>query len=277
MFIYYTTSKGWGNMSELYFEYYMQITFSEMARNHSFTLKCLPHSDERQEIQDLELKLYPEVDYETGRDSFGNWYIFGNINTLHNKFEVTVTGKARTGLSSFVTGEEDLLALYTIQDEYTKPGAGLLSMFDRLYEKKETNLETAIHMMEGLWKEFTYLSASTNVRTTAEEAVNQGCGVCQDYSQILISLCRMAGIPARYVVGMLEGEGESHAWVEIYESLGEHKGWYGLDPTNNVMVQDGNVIISHGRNYKDCRINRGIFFGGGVQAQQVKVKLEVKK
>ncbi|MDD7434847.1 MAG: transglutaminase family protein [Lachnospiraceae bacterium] len=38
--------------------------------------------------------------------------------------------------------------------------------------------------------------------------------VCQDYAHIFIVLLRLAGVPARYVCGLLAGEGASHAWVE---------------------------------------------------------------
>jgi len=30
-------------------------------------------------------------------------------------------------------------------------------------------------------------------------------GVCQDYAHIMIALCRIADIPCRYVVGMMQG------------------------------------------------------------------------
>ena len=97
-----------------------------------------------------------------------------------------------------------------------------------------------------------------------------GCGVCQDYSHILISLCHLAGIPARYVVGMLTGEGASHAWVEIYQD----EKWYALDPTNNLIVDDEHIKISHGRDYRDCLINQGVFTGCAKQTQEIQVVVE---
>lgn len=95
-------------------------------------------------------------------------------------------------------------------------------------------------------------------------------GVCQDYSHILLSLCRMERIPARYVVGMLVGEGLSHAWVEVYES----GRWIALDPTNNLVVDDEHIRISVGRDYGDCTMNQGIFVGQTTQTQEVKVFVE---
>ena len=96
-----------------------------------------------------------------------------------------------------------------------------------------------------------------------------GMGVCQDYSHILLSLCRMERIPARYVVGLLMGEGLSHAWVEVC-SGGR---WIALDPTNNLVVDDQHIKISSGRDYKDCMINQGLFVGRTTQRQDVHVSV----
>ena len=256
-------------MKKITFQYEMQIDFSTVATNHSFTLKCIPHSDQRQEILKLQIEVLPKLQYETGTDSFGNQYIFGNYADAHSKFCVKMEGIAVTGLQDYVTGEEDFLEIYRKQDSYTEPGKAICNAFQQFYEKKETDKETATQMMHRLYENFTYQSGATTVQTTAEEAMEQGMGVCQDYSHILISMCRMASIPARYVVGMLEGEGASHAWVEVYSD----GAWYALDPTNNLVVTDEHVTISHGRNYKDCIMNKGVFCGGGSQTQTVQVKL----
>ena len=92
-------------------------------------------------------------------------------------------------------------------------------------------------------------------------------GVCQDYAHILIALLRMMRIPARYVVGMMIGEGFSHAWVEM-EADGR---WYGLDPTNDVLVGENYIKISHGRDYNDCIVNKGVFTGMASQKQDISV------
>ena len=72
---------------------------------------------------------------------------------------------------------------------------------------------------------------------------------------------------------MKHGEGASHAWVEI---LSDGK-WYGLDPTNNVVVSDEHIKIGVGRDAKDCEINRGIIIGGGNQTLTICVNVEEVK
>ncbi|MCD8326719.1 MAG: transglutaminase family protein [Lachnospiraceae bacterium] len=69
------------------------------------------------------------------------------------------------------------------------------------------------------------------------------------------------------------GEGLSHAWVEVKEG----SGWYGFDPTNQLLVTDQHIKISHGRDYRDCRINQGHFYGLGKQTQEVSVLVQRKE
>ena len=67
----------------------------------------------------------------------------------------------------------------------------------------------------------------------------------------------------------MQGEGVSHAWVEICAN----GIWYGMDPTNDKLVDDTYIKISHGRDYKDCIVNRGVFTGTGTQTQSVHVNV----
>jgi len=97
-----------------------------------------------------------------------------------------------------------------------------------------------------------------------------GKGVCQDYAHIYITLLRIMGIPARYVCGMLIGEGVSHAWAE---ALCE-KRWIGFDPTNDCLISDSHIKLGDGRDASECAINRGIIWGGGTQMQEISVAVE---
>ena len=62
----------------------------------------------------------------------------------------------------------------------------------------------------------------------------------------------------------------THAWVEIY-----HEGrWVGLDPTHNRLIDDNYITIAHGRDYRDCMLDIGIFSGADVtQTQWVNVSV----
>ena len=115
-----------------------------------------------------------------------------------------------------------------------------------------------------------YQPGSTDVFTTAAKAFELGQGVCQDYAHITLALLREAGIPARYVCGLLSGEGATHAWVEWFDS----GVWLALDPTHDRAVEYGCIKIAHGRDSADCPVNRGIFTGRVQQRNSVSIKVE---
>ena len=259
-------------MKELRFEYVMRLDFSPMVSKHRFTLKCIPHSDERQKVSELEVVAYPREFISEAEDAFGNHCIYGHAEGMHDHFSFRVTGKAATGLAPWEHAKEDhLIGIYRYQTEYTRPGPCIRKFADSFsFTPEMTAYDKAFTFMTGLYRSFQYVPYVTGIHTTAEEAMALGKGVCQDYSHILLSLCRMEGSPCRYVVGMLIGEGASHAWVEIC-SEGR---WIALDPTNNLVVDDQHIKISAGRDYQDCIINQGIFTGQTRQTQQILVSVK---
>ena len=107
----------------------------------------------------------------------------------------------------------------------------------------------------------------TTVRTTAGEALALGQGVCQDYAHVMLALCRLCELPARYVSGHLVGEGGSHAWVEVLlppAGAGGHEGplvAVAYDPTNRRRAGDTYLTIAVGRDYADVAPTSGTYAG----------------
>jgi transglutaminase-like putative cysteine protease len=111
-----------------------------------------------------------------------------------------------------------------------------------------------------------YEHGITGVGTTAAEALAGARGVCQDFAHVMVSVCRLLGIPARYVSGHLLGEGGSHAWVEILRSDADGSGWTseGWDPTHDRRTGAGYVTVAVGRDYADVAPMSGTYEGVGV-------------
>ena len=346
-----------------HFRYRMELTFESTAEQHHYTLKCLPESNLRQQIIELETQLLPAGCSWESRDTFGNRELLGVIEEPHAYFRVEVEGEAilpargsegeiavrksageveadfsvsksecadeyadaiseeETGASVWMIDgielypeewvQKEKLGIYRYPTALTRPGERIRGYYEDLAhletrtpldenmdircEEHSAELQkdvtcrgetagaedrnrvtrqaqTALRLMHALHRDFRYQKAATNVSTTAEEAMERGAGVCQDYAHIFLSLLRLAGIPCRYVTGMLQGEGESHAWVEA--ALGEY--WYGLDPTNDCAVAGSHVKIASGRDYSDCRISQGVFYGGGEQRQSIQVSVQTQ-
>ncbi len=112
-----------------------------------------------------------------------------------------------------------------------------------------------------VYRHMTYVSGSTTVSTTAAQAFAQGKGVCQDYAHIMLALCRLCGVPARYVSGHLIGEGGTHAWLEAIERdpLTGRTVATGFDPTHDRRVNLDYVFIAAGRDYADVAPTSGVF------------------
>ena len=121
---------------------------------------------------------------------------------------------------------------------------------------------------------------ATEVDTPVATAFAGRHGVCQDFSQIMISGLRSLGIPAAYVSGFLrtlpppgkprlEGADAMHAWVNLW--CGDQLGWVGFDPTNNILADSSHIFTAMGRDYADVAPLDGVFHGGGGQSMDVAV------
>lgn len=258
-------------MKRLKFRYSLRIDFDVPVTQHNFTVRCTLQSDDRQTVIEQNIHILPKEFLCENRDSFGNVYFFGRTREPHKVFEVMTEGTVLTGCSAGTKADEEYrLGMFIAQTDYTKPDKELKEFHAGIPLPEGTNLEKSMLIMEKLREEFSYVQGVTDITTTAAQAWALRRGVCQDYSHIMLSLCRMAGIPCRYVAGMLIGEGLSHAWVEI-----EDGGiWYGLDPTNGTRVFEDHIKISHGRDYSDCLINQGFFTGNAEQVQSVSVNVQ---
>ena len=140
----------------------------------------------------------------------------------------------------------------------------------------EDTWSAVIAIKRFIHDEFRYQPAVTNVHTKMSEALRLRQGVCQDFTHVMIGLCRSLKIPARYVSGylyngpadQLKGAQASHAWLEVF--LPGH-GWIGIDPTNRLRTGERHVKIGTGRDYSDVSPMRGTYRGTGERTLRVDV------
>lgn len=99
--------------------------------------------------------------------------------------------------------------------------------------------------------EIAYVPGSSNTLVSALEVKARGAGVCRDLTHLAMSLCRALSIPARMVVGYLEGlePMDLHAWFEAY--VGGR--WYTFDPTQS-HLEGGRVMLAMGRDAADVPV-----------------------
>ena len=148
--------------------------------------------------------------------------------------------------------------------ELTAPDGALCGAARRLCESGDAGLGLAQRINAWVAAHMRYRHDVTSVRTTAAEALALGAGVCQDYAHVMLALCRLSGLPARYVSGHMVGEGGSHAWVEVLlPSVTNRSSLVAVpfDPTNNRMAGAAYLTIAVGRDYADVAPTHGSYCG----------------
>jgi transglutaminase-like putative cysteine protease len=138
--------------------------------------------------------------------------------------------------------------------------------------------DAATEIATRVRSQVSYMAGATGVRTNAQEAWDQGQGVCQDMAHLTVALLREAGLPARYVSGYLHADpsaepgqtvvGESHAWVEYWAGS-----WLPCDPTSGAPVRERHVVVARGRDYADIPPLKGIYHGAPTSALDVTVEV----
>jgi len=128
---------------------------------------------------------------------------------------------------------------------------------------RSAGLDLADQLCATTHAALTYEWGITGVRTTAHEAVTLGRGVCQDSAHIMLALCRIRGLAARYVSGHLVGQGGTHAWVEVImpSDDGRYAEAVAFDPCNGRRAGAGYLTISTGRDYADVPPTSGRYDG----------------
>ncbi len=261
-------------MKKLTIDYTTSLEFSGSVVDHHFLLRCLPQENAQQQIHSLTLGISPtQAWYVRETDSFYNQIVVGHLSEAHSSFSWSVHAIAFVDQSRH--RPMPYKPLYRYPSKFTRPGPAIEALVEEARRgiegnpRVQTPLEMAVYVMNLLFERFSYVPGVTNVRTSAEEALAGGRGVCQDYAHILIACCRRLGVMARYVAGLLIGEGATHAWVEIYQG----GTWWEIDPTHNRVVNDDYVRISNGRDYADCMLDVGVFRGDVTQKQTVLAKV----
>lgn len=149
----------------------------------------------------------------------------------------------------------------------TRPDTALTDVARALADRRGEGGGIAVAERACSWAHgaLRYGFGATTVRTTAAEALAGGRGVCQDYAHLMVSVCRAAGVAARYVSGHMAGEGGSHAWVEVLtaDDHGHRPAVVAFDPTHDRRAGAGYLTVATGRDYADVAPTSGCFQGEG--------------
>lgn len=250
-------------MRRYIYNYQTIVTFSETIINHSILLRCQPALGAYMTVDEEHLVVSPGFRLAKGSDQLGNRIVYGCQREGHMSLAYVSTGLVSMA-PYVVRSDRGASPAYLVQTRMTDVGERPAG------EAPGDVAAAALDICHRVYGMMSYVPFSTNVDTTASQVLVTLRGVCQDYAHLMIGFCRAGGIPARYVCGFMEGTGETHAWVEVYDGYS----WIGFDPTNDCRIIYGYVKLAHGRDASDCPVSRGIYGGTAIQQTQINVTLK---
>lgn len=204
-----------------------------------------------------------ETTYQT--DTFGNTEINSFVPAVERaiEFEAWILVERQAGAGPYYVSVSNLLdERYHQPSRLTGPDEALVEVATRLKASGNQGSELAHQINVWVYQTMTYAHNVTDIYTTAAEALALKQGVCQDYAHIMLALCRLCGLSARYVSGHLLGEGGAHAWVEVIlpvEGDPEKALVLALDPTHGRQARITYVTIAVGRDYFDVAPTSGTY------------------
>jgi len=214
-------------------------------------------------------------------DYFGNTSTYFCVRTAHRKLVVTARSElavervvpdlAGVALGTWedvrmsVAGNPDV-AEFTLSSPQVQPSKAVSRYALNIFGPGRSIADCLVELLHRIKDDFVYKTGATTVRSTADDLLLRGEGVCQDFAHLAVGCLRSLGLAARYVSGYIEthppegkpklrGVDASHAWVSVFLPP---LGWVDLDPTNDQFVDDRYLITAIGRDYGDVPPLKGV-------------------
>ncbi len=256
-------------------------------------LRLHPATNDTSRLEFFLLNVQPPVRLRHFRDPYFNYVHYFELAEPHRELliEAQCTLNTTSPYTSGIPAGVAMSALATMEDDMLRDflrGSHFVDLSPELW-KLAVDITSGItdvfaaseSISRHIFENWTYAPNTTTSATLVREVLASKQGVCQDFAHLMIGLCRARGIPARYVSGYLyngadshlRGFQASHAWCEVFIP---GRGWYGLDPTNNIPADERHIKIATGRDYNDAAPVSGHFDGppGAAAALQVDVRME---
>jgi transglutaminase-like putative cysteine protease len=246
------------------------------------TIRLRPRDDNSQRLESFRLRIQPEPAGITQyKDLYGNdvarcWFkgFTENLTVtteclvetfLHDPFSFLLASeavnlplrkndRANPLWNYYAEPATDSDALRTLASETLRESGGeTLAFLTQLTRRINRDCETVVrHQGEALDPEITW---------------RERTGACRDLATLFNEVCRLAGLPARFVSGYgysdFRDERHLHAWSEVYLA---GAGWRGFDPTIGLAVADRHVAVAAARDPAEAAPTTGTYRGSGVSS-----------
>lgn len=283
-------------------EHTTEYVYPEPALESFSELRLRPRDSLRQKVSRHQTLIEPGVLVESHIDYFGNYVETISIPHRHQRLVVSSACDVETkpfndALSAVDMSIAEARQMYQERrrelhdflrpSRFIRPVPAVYEIASEFLPDDAPFATSLLGLNSHLFRTLKYRPGATDAGTDVEQFLASKEGVCQDFAHLLIGICRVAGIPSRYVSGYIEtdppaastdgsptgtliGAVATHAWVEVFTPTGY---WVGLDPTNDMMDGERHVQIGIGRDYADIPPMKGVFKGGRAQVLNVQVRM----
>jgi len=262
-----------------------RLEYSEPVIESITEVRMEPASDHDQSCRSFHLAVSPPTELFRYQDGFGNHVHHFNLLTRHEQVRILAAGIVETHpreLSDcqatfpleLAGADFEVLDFLRFQGP-VRPTPRLNDLLDVLHPRAGTRLADLVARVAHYIRDhFEYARDVTLASSPIDDVLEQGKGVCQDFTHLMIAVLRSFGVPARYVSGYVHRpnkESQSHAWCEVWLP---GPGWLGIDPTNDRLVDHHFVKVAVGRDFTDVPPNKGIY--RGLAQETISVRVETR-
>jgi transglutaminase-like putative cysteine protease len=251
-----------------------RLRYSSPVTETIAEMRMEPCTDYDQSCRSFALQVNPRTESFRYCDGLGNAIHYFNILEAHDEIRILAASIIETHPRSRAI--DVCTAVYPL--DLSEAGLEVLDFLKlrgpvrwspRLAPLLETLRPTAgtpvaawVHdVAEYIRTHFEYAPDVTLANSPIDDVLEQGKGVCQDFTHLMIAVLRSFGIPSRYVSGYIHRPNEhsqSHAWCEVWLP---DLGWFGVDPTNDSPVNEHYVKVAIGRDFTEVSPNKGTYRG----------------
>jgi transglutaminase-like putative cysteine protease len=239
-------------------------------------LRLTPLDNHNQKVTEWNFEVERGTKQLSFSDQFGNHVDLVSLESNTTEIKITCTGTIELTDTHGIVGPHKGLAplwLYKRQTDRTRAGVNVRRLARQV--EGDTDLNRMHNLKELVADAVTYQPGRSEPDWTAEDAIIEGHGVCQDHTHVFVACARALDLPARYVSGYLlmndRTEQEAmHAWAEVHLP---DLGWVGFDASNRISPDKRYVRVATGLDYSDAAPVTGTRIGGAEEALSVEIEI----
>jgi transglutaminase-like putative cysteine protease len=182
----------------------------------------------------LSFEIQPPQKYKEKTDELDNQYVefeFLNIKPGEERqFTIKYKVKAFSERADTELCEGEMIPGYTQPEKYIESDAEeIISLAEQLSEGAKDECQQVRAFYDFVAENIEYVADCTREDYGALKVLEYKSGDCTEFSDLLIALTRSAGIPARFIEGVVPDPGfEKHDWAQVYLP---GTGWVTMEPT----------------------------------------------